>query len=108
MGATIASLTFLFSIMKLQFLIMRKSPTVTFFEDRTAVDLDTIYRADSENNFQMAFAFDNYKSGLKTDPRFFKVVARVTKRTNGKKEYINYPLHTCTKENFSKFKMYSL
>ena len=65
----VMSLTTLFALLKLQFLLMRKSPDVVEYIKASAFDYTDIYNT-AENDFMMAISVENYYKGATMDPRY--------------------------------------
>ena len=59
----------LFALLKLQFLLMRKSPDVVKFVDESAFDYTDVYNFD-ENDFMMAISVELFAVGARMDPRY--------------------------------------
>ena len=65
----IMSLTTIFALLKLQFMFLRKSPTVISFVDEQGVDPSEGYSI-AANDFMLAFSVANFDEGAKTDSRY--------------------------------------
>ena len=98
----ILSVTFMFAIMKIQDLLMRKNPNITTFVDPNAFTQADTFNT-GEEGFQIAVALNNYGKDAVEQARYIKFVARKMIQNGDDWTVTYYPLHPCTDEDFAKF-----
>ena len=65
----IMCLTTMYALLKLQFMFLRKSPTIISFVDEQGVDPSEGYDI-ADNDFMLAFSASHFTEGAKTDSRY--------------------------------------
>ena len=101
----VMSTVFLYSTLKLQFMLLRKRPEVISFVDEEGVPPDLKYKI-RDVPFKMAFSVKNWFSGQKNDPRYVQwVLTHIINDPDAVPVFkeTNYPTHVCTEEDFKDF-----
>ena len=70
MSIGIMTLTMMFALLKLQFMLLRKSPVVSSFIDEEGHGASTPFNIIENDDFMMAFSASNWSSGAKSDSRY--------------------------------------
>ena len=100
----VITITFLFAVLKLQHMLLKRNPTVTQLTETGGTN-DEIFDL-KEEGFMMAFALEDYASrSPRGDLRFLKWVAHyITYDINGDiAEEKAWPLSPCTVDDIAKF-----
>ena len=93
---------FLFAALKLQIMLSRKRPFVVTNIDHKAYTNGEIITT-AEPDFTLAMGVNNFLTGIKNDPRYFKWVA-VHRTYKGGNEMLQfYDFHPCTDQDFANF-----
>ena len=89
--------TGLFAVLKLQYMLMRKSPDVVEVVDITAFDLSDKFDT-AQDDFMMAVSAERHQKGARMDPRYVQWVVTLIKSTPDSFESIYVPMQPCTDE----------
>ena len=94
-------LTFSFSLLKMQHLVIRRNPLLA--TNSEVLEYGETYSLASEE-FMMAFALHKFAGSiLDFDARYVRWITRVWKDIDGERNETFYPLHPCSEEELSKF-----
>ena len=69
LSLVIYTMTFLYSLMKIQHLFLRKNPAITTFTDPNAFGPEERFSTGIDG-FQIAIAADHFSEGVRKDPRY--------------------------------------
>ena len=94
---------FLFGLLKLDHLLKKKNPSLSKFDDSIGSDIVVKFDLDKGKNVQMAFAIENFHTGLLNDDRFFKFVAKRYSKIEDVFTTTHYPMHRCTEADYATF-----
>ena len=89
--------TGLFAALKLQYMLMRKSPDVVEVVESKHFDLSDKFNTAS-NDFMMAVSAERHQKGARMDPRYVQWVVTLIKSTPDVFESIYIPMQPCTDE----------
>ena len=89
--------TGMFALLKLQYLLMRKSPDVVEVVDINAFDVSDRYNT-ATNDFMMAVSVERHQKGTLMDPRYVQWVATLITSSPDSFDEIYVPMKPCTDE----------
>ena len=102
LSLVIYTMTFLYSLMKIQHLFLRKNPAITTFTDPNAFGPEERFSTGIDG-FQIAIAADHFSEGVRKDPRYLQFIARLYLDTRGTVTSKYFRMYPCTEEDFEKF-----
>ena len=103
MSVIVMAIVFLFSMQKLQHLLMRQNPSINTYMELEAFTAEDKLNLQQEN-IRIAFTLEDYFTREpKMDPKYVKWFAYYYTSEGGRTRRWELPIYKCTKEDYALF-----